>query len=292
VNVTSAFAQPRDPEADRAAVRRTVVWVGSRAGAELGWARECVSALADVWDLDDPRGSSGTRSPSDSAPSPAVAILASDLPGRWTLADAVRLSRRWPLTPLVSVATSLVDGRRRSGPPLPGVEEVPWSDVAGRLAWWLADLDAGRRGTLGLPAAARREDRLLEAAACLATRRAAGAVAQAAVAASRSVDLDGIADLVAAAGCTVGRRICGRPPLDEAADVLVWDVDALAPHDVAWLRMLTANRPALRVVVVDSFPRCDAARAAVEAGAVAVLSRPLSLEALAGTLLAAVRRPR
>ena len=49
--------------------------------------------------------------------------------------------------------------------------------------------------------------------------------------------------------------------------------------------MFTAHRPGLPVIVVESFPRGDTVLAALRAGATAVLGRPLSLEALAGTLL-------
>ena len=59
---------------------------------------------------------------------------------------------------------------------------------------------------------------------------------------------------------------------------------AIGPDDLAWLRMLTANGPHTRVVLLESFPRGDAAEAALRAGAGAVLGRPLGLEALEGTL--------
>jgi hypothetical protein len=218
--------------------------------------------------------------------SPAIALLAASLPGGWTLADAVLLSRRWPLTPVVSVATSLIDGRRRSGPPLPGIEEVPWTDLPGRIAWWLHDMAAGRPGTLGMPATSRREERIMESA----VRVREWSIPQrprprVSVAAARAGEVECLVDLLSAAGTPVVRRTCGRPALDEPADVLVWDVSALAQSHLAWLQILSANRPGLRVVLLDSFPRGDSTIAALRAGAAAVLARPVSLEALAGTLL-------
>lgn len=257
---------------------RHVAWVGPASGAELSWAREAVGGLAAIADFADANAVVSHPAP----PWPAVVLLGSDVPARWTLADLTAIARRWPLAPLVSVATCIVAGRRRSGPPLPGVEEVPWSEVPARLAWWLADHDAGRPGTLGLPATARREDRALEAATAL--RRSRAGTARVSVAAGRAIDLDGISDLLAASGRTIVRRTCGRPPLDEPADVLVWDTDPLGPAHLAWLRMLAANRPELAVIVVDSFPTPDTALAALRSGAVAVLGRPLAPEALAGAL--------
>jgi ActR/RegA family two-component response regulator len=62
--------------------------------------------------------------------------------------------------------------------------------------------------------------------------------------------------------------------------------------DFAWLGILAANRPGLGIVLLDSFPRGNTARAAVRAGAAAVLGRPVGLEALVGTLLRLGSRPR
>ncbi len=214
--------------------------------------------------------------------SPAVILLASPTPDHWSLAAAVSVSRRWPLAPLVSVAGGLVDGRRRSGPPLPGLEEVPWHDLPGRLAWWLRDRDAGRPGSLGLPATVRREERA--AAASEALFGADGGLPPVSAAAKRAVDLEGLCDLLVMIGCPAIRRSHGRPPLDERAGVLIWDVGNLSDDDLAWLEMMAANRPALRIVVLESFPRPDRAQAALRKGAAAVLGRPVSAEALAGTI--------
>jgi hypothetical protein len=168
------------------------------------------------------------------------------------------IARRWPLALIVSVGTSLVDGRRRSGPPLPGVEEVAWHDLAGRLDGWLAAFAAGRPGPLGLPTTARREERLLAATDAARESR------------DNSPEMEG--------------RATGRPRLDEPAAVLVWDVGHLEDEDLAWLRMLAANRPRLGIVILESFPRGDSTAAALLAGAYAVLGRPVALEALVGTL--------
>lgn len=276
----AAFTLGFPPVSRRSASRDPVAWVGPAAGPELAWARSAAAECAAVVDFADVAAAVASG---PGAPWPALVLLGCDVPARWTVADLTALARRWPLAPLVSVAPAIVAGRRRSGPALPGVEEVPWSEVAARMAWWLADRDAGRPGTLGLPATARREDRALEAATSL--RPSSGATARVSVAAGRQIDLDGIADLVAASGRTIVRRICGRPPLDEPADVLLWDTDPLEPAHLAWLRMLAANRPDLAIVVVDSFPTPDTALVALRSGAAAVLGRPLSPESLAGALV-------
>lgn len=254
-----------------------VLWVGPAKAADLRLARSWVGELALVYEAASAAEAIASPPPAFVDRSPAVILLASDAPGRWSLEQVLVLVLRWPLAPIVAVAGGLVDGRRRSGPLLPGIEEVSWHDLPGRLAWWLAERAAGRPGTLGLPGTVRREDRILEA-------DTSGSPAQVSVAAGTAVDLDGLADLVTAAGAAVVRRSRGRPPLDEPAPVLVWDVGHVGADQLAWVRMLSANRPALRIVLFDSFPRPDTTLAAIQAGAGAVLGRPASAEALAGTL--------
>jgi len=265
-------------------VVRHVAWIGAARSVELAWARDRVAACATVIETDHPAQLAARVDPV-AGPWPAVAVLASDMPSRWTLADAVAVSRCWPLAPVVSVCTPLSEGRRRSGPALPGVEEVAWNELPTRLTGWFADLDAGRPGVLGLPAASRREDRVLEAAARLrAVARHEGQPLRVAAVARHAVDLDGTAALFAASGADVIDRSVGRPRLDTPADFVVWDVDRIDTDTLTWLRMLTIQQPGLPVVLLDSFPRSDTSLAALAAGALAVLGRPLAMEALAGLL--------
>lgn len=265
---------------------RHVAWIGSTGSAELSWARDRLAACTAVIDVVSP-AELATQVDPVTGPWPAVAVLASDMPSRWTLADAVAVSRWWPLTPVVSVCTPLAEGRRRSGPPLPGVEEVAWNELPTRLAGWFADLDAGRPGVLGLPAASRREDRVLEAAARLrAAARGDGEPLRVAAAARHAIDLDGTAAVFAASGAAVIDRTVGRPRLDVTADLVVWDVEQITPDVLTWLRMLTIQQPSLSVVLLDSFPRADTSLAALDAGALAVLGRPLAVESLAGLISA------
>ncbi len=222
--------------------------------------------------------------------SPAIAIFATNRPGRWTQQDAIVLSLHWPLVPMVSVVSSLADGRRRSGPTLSGIEEVLWHELPGRLTRWLTQAHSGQAGPLGLPATARREERLLEATRSIQVEilrptdvpRSNSMVVS--VAASRAMDLDGLVDLLKLSGRQILRQSLGRPPLDEPADLLVWNVGCVDHESLAWLGMLSANRPSLRIVLLESFPRGDSTAAALRAGASAVLGVPISLESLTGTL--------
>ena len=258
-------------------------WLGSVAGDELDLVR---GALRDRLDLVEHRtveeavawesARAGRR--------PDLVLLATDRPGRWSLATAVAAARHWPLAALVGVVTSLGEGRRRSGPVVPGLEEVAWHELPGRLECWLAARAAGRGGGLATPATARREERLLDACDAVAALGHAAPAMSVAIAGGRGADLEGLADLLALAGRRVAGATPGRPPLDLEAPLLVWDAVVIGADDLAWLRMLAANRPSLGIVLLDSFPRGDTTRAALRAGAGAVLGRPLTLEILEGTL--------
>lgn len=272
---TTATVEPSSP---------TLLWVGDALDLELDLAKAWARQQTRLLEAADVAAACAADQPAFADASPAAVLLALPTPFSWSVRDCIAIARRWPLSPLVSISTCLVDGRRRSGPPLPGVEEVPWNELPGRLAWWLHDRARGQPGSLGMPSTARREERLLEAAARVAEFGSRPGC-RVAAAASRPLDLEGLADLLAAAGRPPVRRICGRPAVDEPADVVVWDVTSASADTLTWLRMLAANRPGLAVVLLESFPRGDWAAAALAAGATAVLARPASLESLTGLLL-------
>lgn len=286
-----------------------MAWVGGAPGIELAWCREATAGLVRVSDVAVPE--SADRDPDDHAraprsrtdarmdtrmdarmdpggtadgSAPTVVVLATDAPGRWRIDDAIVLARRWPLAVIVAVATTLSDGRRRSGPPLPGIEEIAWHEFPARLCAWLADLDLGLPGVLGLPAAARREDRLLQAADAVARSRGR-LVHRVSVAAVDRLGVEGLADEVAALGHGIASRVAGRPPVDVPSDVVLWEVSVIDAAVLSWLRLLASQQPGRRIVLVEAFPRGDGVLAALRAGAAAVLGRPLGLEALAGALL-------
>lgn len=216
---------------------------------------------------------------------PLVACLAADGPRRPVRETALRLARRWPLCRFVAVSSSLCEGRRRSGPPTPGVEEIPWHELPGRLDCWLADAQAGRPGWLGQPPTLRREERLL-----VGLRELSAAVGDifpqrtVAVAAARSESLDGLATLLASFGAPASCAFVGRPTMDLAADVLLWECPESVAMELRWLGVLAAHRPATDIVLLESFPRGDRTCDAIRAGASWVLGRPTPADVLFGTL--------
>jgi hypothetical protein len=286
--IHAAAIHPAATPALRGPLRR-VLWVGEIDDLELTIAREslvrltgCIVIRATAPAPSSPSSHHGSDLLGTSPPD--CILLAIDRPGRWSVEQVLGLSLSFPLTPIFAIATSLGDGRRRSGPPLPGVEELAWHDAGGRLARWFADLDAGLPGSLGLPPTVRREERFHEAPAFQPQSRPVGPLAPVTVAARSPLDLEGLVDLLAAAGHPIGERTLLRPQLSPPDRLVVWDAGRFDNADLEWLRLLVANRPGVAVVILDSFPRGDVARGALRAGASAILGRPVGLEVLAGTL--------
>ena len=208
---------------------------------------------------------------------PQLSILATNSTAQWSIACVAQLTRAWPLMPVVLVTSTLVEGRRRSGPALPGIEDVPWCDLPGRLHTWLTTWKLGRTGTLTAPMANRRDERLLGIKANTAdTQKTVSVVA------STPMDAEGIASLIPLTGGMLTTTSYQRPSLEDSSSVLIWDVGTPTSDDMSWLGMLSANRPHLKIIMIESFPRADTVRAALDAGAAAVLTKPLSLEALMG----------
>lgn len=261
---------------------RPALWIGGDDTDELRLARSRLEPTLARWQT--PLHTFATpaeaaRAATCDPTTPRLAILATDHPARWSIDDALQLSLAWPLMPIVAVASSLVDGRRRSGPALPGIEDIAWYDLPGRVETWLVSWEAGRAGTLTTPTTTRRDERLLGIMPADPQEPLTVSVV-----ASTPMDADGIAALVPVAGGVVTTTRCGRPALDEAAAALVWDVGSLTADSLGWLGILAANRPQLAIIVIESFPRGDSVQAALDAGAIAVLGKPLSIEALLGSL--------
>ena len=260
---------------------RRLLWVGaSSATLEFRLAAAETATILPMREVPDVP--SACELP-EADPPPTIICIAESRPGLIGFADVLALTRRWPLARVVSVESCLADGRRRSGPRLPGVTCIAWHDFPARLRWWLATLDAGRPGSLGLPLTARHEERWhREAAAGLSEPPTVT------VAAGSPAAVDAASDLVGTAGGTVVCRTVGRPPIADRSAWIVWDLHTRIETELGWLRLLAGQRPGRGIVLLCSFPRGDAVAAAREAGATAVLGRPADPEAVAGVLTAAI----
>ncbi|NCA12447.1 hypothetical protein EBR56_11735, partial [bacterium] len=111
-------------------------WLGPTAGAELAVVRAAVEGQCELAEHATVAGAIAEAGVAGRWPD--LVLLAADRPGRWPPEAVATVVRQWPLATVVGVATSLGEGRRRSGPALTGIEEVAWHDLPGRLECWLA----------------------------------------------------------------------------------------------------------------------------------------------------------
>ena len=272
-------------KAARPMVERPIatLWIGESAdeqaaGEELAmalrWAQErlqvtTAASIADACRL-EPRY-------------PAVILLPLAWSGAIGEAELIRLSRRWPLAELVLVTGSAVDGRRRRGPALPGAVAVPWYELPGRIGQWCRQRREGAGHPLGLPATCRREDRLLASVDSARVRREHPGLEASVAAGSRRL-LDAIEMLAVAAGVRVASRVQGKPPLEAAGDLILWDAGYVDEAELEHLAELSGQKPHRPIVVFEAFPRGATARAVREAGGTHLLGQPLEADVLAETV--------
>jgi len=87
-----------------------LLWIGGHDHEELRVARAAAGRVAEVHDAATIGDALDAPLPAFLDRCPAVILLASPTPVSWSASSCVALSRRWPLAPLVSVATTLVEG--------------------------------------------------------------------------------------------------------------------------------------------------------------------------------------
>lgn len=264
---------------------QSLLWIGnSRATLEFQLAAAETAALVPMRQAPNVATAISLSAGDDATP-PTFVCLAEPRPGLIGAADVLAVSRRWPLARIISIVSCLADGQRRSGPPLPGVIPIAWHDFPARLRCWLAELAAGRPGSLGLPMTARRDERWQQPSR--PTTAGSPRRPHVTVAGDTKAAAGAVGDLVRVAGGEVVEQIVGRPPIATAADCIVWDRGDRLDGDCGWLQLLAGQRPDRLIVLLCSFPRGDTVAAARAAGATAVLGRPADREAIAGLLLQA-----
>ncbi|NBV45187.1 MAG: hypothetical protein EBR86_05970 [Planctomycetia bacterium] len=243
---------------------RRAVWIGPTAGTELALAAEWLATLMPVETTADASGLGAGHA------RPRLVVLACPRPACWTLADLTRVATTLPLVPVVAVTTSLAEGSRRSGDLLPGVEEIPWIELPGRIWSWIR---SPLPTTFGM---SRRDERWL------APAHTHGSPARRVHVAADRDFVEPVCDLLSAAGWTP-LPLPGKRPQPGCDGAVVWALGGVGARDREWLRLLTADGRR-DVLVMESFPRGDGVVATLAAGAAAVLPRTIAADSLAGTL--------
>ena len=210
----------------------------------------------------------------------AVIVLAQAYPGQFPARAVGRLRALAPLARVVGLLGSWCEGEARSGSPWPAAIRVyghqwvaVWESELGRLR-------SGAATSWALPVTASEEERILfQASGPL--REAPGRRGGVVAAATPSLEMyELLSAICRRRGLSVAWLRPDRPcRLDGAAAVLFDATDLNGAERSALRRIGEQLRPARTVVLMD-FPRVEDRARARTAGAVAVISKPFSLEAV------------
>lgn len=212
----------------------------------------------------------------DSSYSPAVIVIAQAYPGEFPAETVERLRRRAPLARLVALLGPWCEGETRSGRPWPGGIRVYWHQWPARAACELARIAGGLFSSWSLPATASEEERYL------------------ALSGKPNSICDGLVAVISphpamqawiAAACrrqgfaTAEVRPQSEAPVGGVAAAIFDGSEARGVELAELRRWVAAVAPAPLIALLD-FPRVEDRDRALEAGAAAVLSKPLVLEDL------------
>ena len=265
---------------------RRLLWIGDiHQTAEFCHVADAIGS--DIEMQQYPRVDVALNAITSNEPDPTIICLAETHPGQIQFHDVHRLIHHWPLSRIVTVGSCLSDGRRRSGPVIDGILEVPWHDFPSRMQVWLQRIDSGAPSSLTHAPTSRREERWLAEAievqkSCSPVNQSTQATVT--VAASSESMTEAVGELVTTSGGILVHCVTGKPAIQDAADVIFWDLHESPKSQLEWIRLLTSQKPTRVLALLCSFPRADTAQAAMEAGATAVLGRPTDCEAIRGVL--------
>jgi hypothetical protein len=207
---------------------------------------------------------------------PDVIIIGQAFPQQFSQLDVDHLLHLAPLCRIVGLLGSWCEGETRSGRPLAGAVRLYWHQWNSRAQRELRQLVEGKCPSWGLPATATDEERLL-AGAAEPPPQGQGLVAIQA----RCPEMG---DWLSAAcrQCGYSTVLLRRGQLAgiEGAAAAIFEGSDLTGDELEQLRDLVASLAGAPVIVLLDFPRIEDYHRAIDAGAAAVLSKPLNLDDL------------
>ncbi len=260
-------------DADRREFRQALAGL-----ATLAQVTRTADVKAAVALLIEPRVVCGTAATAGLSSSAAfdIIVLAQAYPGEFSPAAVERLRQLAPLARMVALLGSWCEGEMRSGKPWPAAVRTYWHQWPARADLELRRLAAGRDSTWALPATATEEERLLADAGQPLPQRHGLIVIYA-----RSFV---VADWLSAACLRYGHATVWwhprRRPQVRGAAAVVFDGWDCGEEVCRTLRQVAAAMAPAPLVALLDFPRIEDIERARDAGAAAVLSKPLHLQDL------------
>jgi len=271
-----------------------IVFLGDSSRPEYRAARLDLARFGTVSEFAD--AASAEAALAQGALAPDAIVVAQAYPGEFSRRAIERLRRQAPLARVIGLMGTWCEGEMRSGSPWPAEARLYWHQWPTRGPRELARLASGKSSTWALPPTAADEERVLAELAEGIPRGHGGPV----VVRSTSYEMaEWLAAVCRAAGylsVKFGERNenhqanCGG---EGARDAVFNPLYSFAPPCVAAIfdgsafgeleRGVAALRPA-PVVALLSFPRIEDRERAIALGAAAVVSKPTTVNDLAGTL--------
>jgi hypothetical protein len=211
---------------------------------------------------------------------PDVIVVAEAFPGQFSHRTVDGLRRLAPLARILGLMGSWCEGEMRSGSPWPATARTYWHQWPMRCSRQFRHLATGEACSWTLPPTATDEERLLIDATQdeldgMAPRSGAVAIH------SRSREM---ADWLSAACRSRGYAAIWQRDLSsarvEGATAGIFDAGDFSDDEHAALHGFVAALQPAPVIALLSFPRIENHRAALSAGAAAVLSKPVAVEDL------------
>jgi hypothetical protein len=214
-----------------------------------------------------------------------LTVIAQSYPGEFSHPAVDRLRAASPVSRIVALLGSWCEGEMRSGQPWPAVIRLYWHQGLGRIAREIGRLAEGDCPSWGLPLTATEEERLLAESRTgfqgVATgQRPVLRSGLVGIASRRLESYDWLSAACRQHGSpTVWLRGPQYPRVEGLAAILIDGTD-FGDAEMATLRQLSERYSQARCIALMDFPRIEDRRCLLQAGAAAVLSKPLNVEDL------------
>jgi len=249
----------------------SVLLVGDSKSAEFRYA---LAAQGDCWQLAAAEDfQTAERLIASGKFIPDVLVVAQSFPGQFSAAAVERLRRLAPLARVVGLLGSWCEGEQRTGRPWPATIRCYWHQWPARGARQLQAIRERQLAAWSLPHTASEEERFL----CEAKPDAASRAGLVVVWSCNRAVAEWLCDACAARGwATVWLRRNWHAAVSGAALGIFDDANLSGPQQDQLHRLCKLVQPAPVLALLD-FPRIEDVACAMQAGAAAVLSKPVQL---------------
>jgi len=206
---------------------------------------------------------------------PQWIVFLQTLPGEFRKEACQTFWTHYPLVRIVRVLGSWCEGEIRTGTPWPGTTRMYWHQAVVRIT---AELNALPRGltTWGEPLTMSDDDRLL-AKKRYSKRTLGGTLG---IYAQTFDAAESLSDAIAMRGYSSVWMQPDRHVLSHEFQACLFDFAHGSEREFAELIALSSSHPDVPIIALLNFPRLDDRARALQAGAVAVLSKPMQLDDL------------